>query len=135
MEINGHQTSNLGVRGSNPFRRARSNSKINQLRNKRDKAGKTPGCVRTVSALPSRGRWCVRWRLGWLDSPGSEAAKQRQICRRFVTYFAYGIRRTSYFANMQIAAIDYWALASALSGTLMIAIMIWIVVLDRRGKQ
>jgi hypothetical protein len=36
---------------------------------------------------------------------------------------------------MQIAAIDYWALASAFGGTLMIAIMIWIVVLDRRSRQ
>src|SRR5262245_36122373 len=36
---------------------------------------------------------------------------------------------------MQIAAIDYWALASALGGTLMIATMIWIVVLDRRASQ
>jgi hypothetical protein len=36
---------------------------------------------------------------------------------------------------MQIAAIDYWALASALGGTLMIAAMIWIVVLDRRASQ
>jgi hypothetical protein len=37
--------------------------------------------------------------------------------------------------NMQIAAIDYWALASALGGTLMIATMIWIVVLDRRASH
>jgi hypothetical protein len=36
---------------------------------------------------------------------------------------------------MQIAAIDYWALASALGGTLMIATMIWIVVLDHRTSQ
>jgi hypothetical protein len=59
----------------------------------------------------------------------------RQYCRRFVTPFTYGIRRTSWCANMQIAAIDYWALASAFGGTLTIAIMIWIVVLDRRGSQ
>jgi len=36
---------------------------------------------------------------------------------------------------MQIAAIDYWALASALGGTLMLATMIWIAVLDRRTSQ
>jgi hypothetical protein len=36
---------------------------------------------------------------------------------------------------MQIAAIDYGALASALGGMLTIAAMIWIVVLDRRSSQ
>jgi uncharacterized membrane protein len=36
---------------------------------------------------------------------------------------------------MQIAAIYYGALASALGGTLMIVTMIWIVVLDRRGSR
>jgi len=36
---------------------------------------------------------------------------------------------------MQIAAIDYWALASALGGTLMIATMIWVLVLDLGGSQ
>jgi hypothetical protein len=36
---------------------------------------------------------------------------------------------------MQIAAINYGALASALGGTLMIVTMIWIVVLDRRGSR
>jgi hypothetical protein len=36
---------------------------------------------------------------------------------------------------MQIAAIDYGALASALGGMLMIATMVWIVVLDRRRSR
>jgi hypothetical protein len=31
--------------------------------------------------------------------------------------------------------IDYWALASALGGTLGIAIMIWIAVLDHRTRS
>jgi len=36
---------------------------------------------------------------------------------------------------MLIAAIDYWALASAFGGTMMLAAMIWIVVLDLRRSQ
>jgi hypothetical protein len=36
---------------------------------------------------------------------------------------------------MLIAEIDYWALALALVGAMMLAVMIWIAVLDLRRSQ